>query len=108
MPTYNKLVRDKIPQIIEATGKTSRTRILSDDEYLQELQTKLREETNEYLAADNAGESLEELADILEVIRSLAEVHGSNWEQLEYIRQQKAEARGGFKDKVYLIDVDES
>ncbi|GBF76387.1 hypothetical protein PA598K_04853 [Paenibacillus sp. 598K] len=108
MPAYNKLVRDNIPQIIARTGATSRTRILGDEEYLQELQTKLREETAEYMETTNAENALEELADVLEVVRALAVAHGADWEQLESIRQQKAEQRGGFRDKVYLIDVDES
>jgi len=108
MPVYNKLVRDKIPQIIEASGKTSCTRILNVDEYKNELQTKLREEAEEYFQAKNSQEALEEMADMLEVIRALASAHGANWEELEAIRVQKAEARGGFEDRVYLIDVDEA
>ncbi|MBP1995821.1 nucleoside triphosphate pyrophosphohydrolase [Paenibacillus eucommiae] len=108
MPVYNKLVRDKIPQIIEANGKVFRTRVLSTEEYRSELQTKLREEAEEYFEAKNGLEALEEMADMLEVIRALAGVHGATWEQLEAIRVQKAEARGGFEDRVYLIDVDEA
>lgn len=108
MPVYNKLVRDKIPQIIEANGKVCRTRILSDGEYKKELQTKLQEEADEYFQAKNSQEALEEMADMLEVIRVLASAHGANWEKLEAIRVQKAEARGGFEDRVYLIDVDEA
>jgi len=108
MPVYNKLVRDKIPQIIKANGKSHRTRILSDEEYKKELKTKLREEAEEYFQAKNSQEALEEMADMLEVIRALASTHGANWEELEAIRVQKAEARGGFDDRVYLIDVDEA
>ncbi|GGE00070.1 nucleoside triphosphate pyrophosphohydrolase [Paenibacillus nasutitermitis] len=107
MPTYNKLVRDKIPQIIEANGKTPHTRILSADEYQSVLRTKLREETEEYFQAANPQDALEELADMLEVIRALAGAQGASWEQLEAIRVKKAEARGGFEDRVYLIDVNE-
>ena len=108
MPIYNKLVRDKIPQVIEATGKAYRTRILSADEYRIELQTKLREEAEEYFMAKDSQEALEEMADMLEVIRALAVAHGQSWEQLEAIRVKKAEARGGFEERVYLIDVDEA
>lgn len=107
MPVYNKLVRDRIPQMIEANGKSLHTRILRTEEYKTELQAKLREEAEEYLQAKDNLEALEEMADMLEVIRALAEVHGANWEQLEAIRVKKAEARGGFKDRVYLIDVDD-
>ncbi|MCM3631151.1 nucleoside triphosphate pyrophosphohydrolase [Paenibacillus glycanilyticus] len=107
MPVYNKLVRDLVPQVIEATGKECRTRILEESEYADALRMKLKEEAEEYLSAQNQRESLEELADLLEVIRALAATHGASWEQLEAIRAKKAEARGGFQDKVYLIDVDD-
>lgn len=108
MPTYNKLVRDRIPFIITSQGKECRTRILNPEEYTVELKVKLNEESEEYFKADNNQEALEELADILEVIRALAEAHGSDWAGLEKIRADKAEARGGFQERVYLIDVDEA
>ncbi|WNQ14154.1 nucleoside triphosphate pyrophosphohydrolase [Paenibacillus aurantius] len=104
MPVYNKLVRDKIPQIIEASGQPFRTRILDAEEYREALRTKLREEAEEYFQAEDSREALEELADMLEVIRALAEVHGADGEELEALRAKKAEARGGFQDRVYLID----
>lgn len=107
MPTYNKLVRDRIPEIIRATGKQCRTTLLNEDDYRRELLTKLREESQEYFAAQGSEDSLEELADILEVIKALAAVHGATWEQLDALREEKAKARGGFRDRVYLIDVDE-
>lgn len=105
MPMYNKLIRDDIPQIIKSTGKDCRTRILDEEEYKKELIIKLKEESEEYYAAQNSEESLEELADMLEVIRALATVHGATWEELEGLREKKAEARGGFQERVYLIDV---
>jgi len=108
MPIYNKLVRDKIPQVIETTGKVYRTRILDETEYKRELVTKLREEADEYFQASNDKQALEELADMLEVIRALAAVHGADPEQLETIRSQKAEARGSFEKRVFLIDVDDA
>ncbi|WP_217591927.1 nucleoside triphosphate pyrophosphohydrolase [Cohnella sp. GbtcB17] len=108
MPIYNKLVRDQIPQVIESSGKSFRTRILDEEEYQQELVVKLKEESAEYFAAQNPKDSLEELADMLEVIRALAVVHGASWEELEAIRERKAEARGGFQERVYLIDVDDA
>lgn len=107
MPTYNKLVRDKIPQVIEATGKGYRTRILEETEYKVELNTKLQEELTEYLSAVKSEDSLEELVDLLEVIGALAAVYGSSPEQLEALRQKKADKRGGFQERVYLIDVDD-
>jgi len=108
MPAYNKLVRDLIPQVIKSSGKECRTRILGEEEYRRELIIKLREESEEYFAAESSKDSLEELADMLEVIRALATVHGATWEQLDALREKKAEARGGFQDRVYLFDVDEA
>ena len=78
MPTYNKLVRDKIPHIITSSGKECRTRFLDPEEYKQELRTKLQEEADEYMSSGSDQEALEELVDMLEVIRALAEVHGAN------------------------------
>ncbi|WP_435923434.1 nucleoside triphosphate pyrophosphohydrolase [Paenibacillus sp. DYY-L-2] len=105
MPVYNKLVRDLIPQVIQDSGKECNTRILDEDEYKKELLIKLKEESEEYFAAQNSKDSLEELADMLEVIRSLTAMHGFTWEELEALREKKAKARGGFQDRVYLIDV---
>lgn len=105
MPVYNKLVRDKIPQIIEQTGKTFTTRILEDDEYRKELRKKAFEELEEYMNASDNETALEELADVLEIIHVLAECHGSSIERVEQIRAEKAEKRGGFKEKIFLVEV---
>lgn len=93
-----KLVRDLIPDIIRADGHEPNTRVLSDEEYLVALDEKLREEVAEYLEAND----LNELADILEVIRAIAEARGSNIEQIEVIRENKLQARGGFSEKISL------
>ncbi|RKN84077.1 nucleoside triphosphate pyrophosphohydrolase [Paenibacillus ginsengarvi] len=108
MPVYNKLVRDHVPSAIAANGKSFRTRRLSEAEYAQALKTKLREEADEYARARDDLEALEELADMLEVIRALSAVHGAGWERLESIRFRKAEARGGFEERLFLLDVDDS
>jgi predicted house-cleaning noncanonical NTP pyrophosphatase (MazG superfamily) len=105
MPVYNKLVRDKIPQIIEQAGKTFTTRILEDDEYLEELRKKAFEELEEYMNASDNETALEELADVLEIIHALAECHGATIERVEQIRAEKAEKRGGFKEKIFLVEV---
>ncbi|WP_374720358.1 phosphoribosyl-ATP pyrophosphohydrolase [Parageobacillus toebii] len=105
MPVYNKLVRDKIPQIIEQAGKTFTTRILEDDEYRKELRKKAFEELEEYMNASDDETALEELADVLEIIHALAECHGSSIERVEQIRAEKAEKRGGFKEKIFLVEV---
>ncbi|GAJ58566.1 hypothetical protein B23_1777 [Geobacillus thermoleovorans B23] len=105
MPMYNKLVRDRIPTIIEQAGKTFTTRILDDEEYRKELQKKAFEELEEYVQAETDEAALEELADVLEIIHALAECHGASIEQVEQIRAKKAEKRGGFRDKIFLIEV---
>jgi len=107
MPIYNKLVRDKIPEIIKSSGKEYRTKQLNKGEYIKELRTKLHEEINEYIEADADAQSLEELADVLEIIHSLAVVHDSNFETVEEIRKKKYLKRGGFQEKIFLIDVDD-
>lgn len=105
MTRYNKLVRDRIPEIIAQGGKAYNTRFLDESEYITELRTKLVEELNEYLEAADNNSAMEELADILEVVQALTAVHESTVEQLECIRADKAEKRGGFKDRIYLVDV---
>lgn len=107
MPLYNKLVRDKIPEVIEKAGKKYKVRILDDQEYIKELKKKLGEEIEEYLNAKNNNEAVEELADILEIIHALARVHNSTYHEVEVIRKEKANKRGGFQDKVFLIDVED-
>lgn len=97
---YNKLVRDRIPEIIEQKGGACKTRILSDEEYAQKLDQKLGEELAEYLESH----SPEELADLLEVIYACAALQDLSPADLEQIRTQKAEKRGGFKNKILLIE----
>ena len=92
-----KLVRDKIPEIIRADGKTPITRILSDEEYLQELDRKLNEEVAEY----QADKSIEEMADVLEVLFAICEARGHSIEELMEVKQAKQDKRGGFKDRIY-------
>ena len=98
---YNKLVRDRIPEIIEADGKTCTTEILPDDRHLQVLDAKLNEELAEY----QESKSLEELADLLEVMQAVVRARGWTWEQLEQVRTEKAARRGGFEKKIFLKEV---
>jgi len=102
MIIHNKLVRDRIPEIIEKSGKTAYRRILNNEEYIEELDRKLNEECAEY----QADKSIEELADMLEVMYAIAQARGYSIEELEQIRAEKAEKRGGFKDKIYLEKVE--
>jgi len=107
MPTYNKLVRDAIPEVIAKTGKEFLTRILSEDEYRVELKKKLSEELDEYHTANNNEEAVEELADILELLHAATKIHGFSVEELENIRKTKAEKRGGFEKRIFLIEVED-
>ena len=92
-----KLVRDKIPQIIMSDGKNPIIRTLSDDEYLKELDRKLDEEVSEY----QADKSLEEMADVLEVLFAICEARGHSVNELMKVRDEKRENRGGFKEKIF-------
>ncbi len=92
-----KLVRDRIPEIIKADGKSPITRILPEDEYLQELDVKLNEEVAEY----QADKSIEEMADVLEVLFAICEARGYSIEQLMKVKQDKQDKRGGFKDRIF-------
>ena len=100
---YHKLVRDRIPEIIEASGKICVTEILSDDEYLRLIDAKLDEELAEY----HKDQNIEELADLMEVIYAAAIARGYTIEQLEKVRAEKAEKRGAFQKKILLVEVTE-
>ena len=104
MAIHNKLVRDNMRQIILDAGRKPIMRILNHEEYITELRKKSQEELHEYLTAETNGEALEELADLLEVMHALAKVHGSSIEEVEKLRVEKATKRGGFSDKVFLIE----
>lgn len=99
--TYNKLVRDKIPEIIEANNQSCTIEVLSDKDCITFLEQKLNEECAEYQADKN----IEELADILEVIYAIASARGVSKEALERVRQEKADKRGGFSKRIFLKDV---
>ncbi len=99
---YNKLVRDKIPEIIENDGETPVVRVLNDNEYKKELEKKLKEEYEEVLLAKDKKERLEELADMLEVIRTLALLEDEDIQSVINIMDKKREKRGGFTKKLFL------
>ena len=98
MKTYNKLVRDRIPEIMIKNGAQPVTRILDDAEYLKELNIKLKEELNEYL---ESGE-IEELADLEEVLLAILKTKNTSIEEFTKIRLEKREKRGGFDEKIFL------
>ena len=100
---YNKLVRDKIPAIIEAQGQKAKTCILDDEAYKRALEAKLDEEVTEF----HKDKNLEELADILEVVYALAESIGCSREELLGTYEKKHDDRGGFEKKLFLIASEE-
>ena len=99
--TYHKLVRDRIPEIIEADGKTCVYETLSDEAYTRLLDQKLNEELAEY----QESKSLEELADLLEVMQAIVRARGWTLDELEQVRADKAAERGGFTKKILLKEV---
>lgn len=103
MKIYNKLVRDKIPEIISNDNQSCKTRILSEEEYLCELNKKLQEELKEYL---QSGE-IEELADLEEVLRAILDVKNCSYDEFERVRTSKVEKRGAFKQKIFLESVED-
>lgn len=101
--TYHKLVRDRIPEIIEEDGKTCIYEVMSDEDYLRLLDQKLNEELAEY----QESKSLEELADLLEVMQAVVKARGWTLDELEQVRADKAAKRGGFEKKIILKEVGE-
>ena len=98
MKVYNKLVRDKIPEIIQNSGKTCAAYILTDEEYIEALESKLNEEVAEYQADKN----LEEMADGVEVLHAICLARGYSLDDLEAMRAKKTEERGDFSEKIFL------
>lgn len=101
---YNKLVRDKIPEEINnMEGRKASYKILNDNEYIQELDKKLFEEAHEFIEEH----SVEELADLMEVIYAIMKIENISFNEVEIAREQKNKKKGSFKDKVYLINVEQ-
>ena len=98
---HNKLVRDNIPDIIEAGGKECTVEIVDGEELVKLLNEKLQEEIDEYIASND----IEELADIMEVIYGILHNRGITIEELETIRLKKKEERGGFSKGIKLLKV---
>lgn len=100
---YNKLVRDKIPQNIQVLGKKCNYYVLEEEKYKEELDKKLLEESNEFIA----DHSIEEMADLIEVIESIKKSHNLENEEIEKVRLEKKAKKGGFEKKLYLVEVEE-
>jgi predicted house-cleaning noncanonical NTP pyrophosphatase (MazG superfamily) len=103
MKKFNKVIRDKIPEIIQKDGQTCNIQILSDQKFMVEIEKKLFEEVTEYQNDKNP----EELSDILEVIYRIAQLRGISKEELEKIRIKKLQNKGGFEKNLFLIDTSE-
>lgn len=99
--SYNKLVRDRIPEVIEAEGKKAIYEAIDEEHFLKYLNEKLVEELNEYLESG----SVEELADMGEVMHALLEYKGISIEAFQKVRLEKLEKRGGFKKRLLLKEV---
>lgn len=102
MITYNKLVRDRIPEIIESAGKKYNTKIVSDKEAIIYLAEKIKEEADEFIE----NPCKEEIADILEVVYSIIKKLNWDLEDIEKIRLDKNKKRGGFEKNIFLINTD--
>lgn len=100
-PLKGKLIRDKIPEILQMEGKTIQIRIMDEAEYQNSLKQKLLEETLESINASSTQELTEELADLFEVIYTLLKTYDISPSEVEKVRLQKREKKGGFEKRIY-------
>ncbi|PLR96802.1 nucleoside triphosphate pyrophosphohydrolase [Bacillus sp. T33-2] len=103
---YNKIVRDKIPELLKKQGKSCEVQVLSDKEYILKLKEKLKEDTDQFLNAHES-QNIGEMADIIEVIYAIAEHRGITEAEVDFTRQIKRKQRGGFKKRILLKSVSE-
>ena len=99
---FNKLVRDKIPEMLDKNGGETETEILDNEKYIGCLFNKLKEECEEVITADSKENLAEELADLLEVMNAVAKTNNIDFAEIENIRTAKKEKRGGFERKIFL------
>lgn len=104
---YNKLVRDKIPEIIKADqGRAPKTRVLANEEFIVELLKKLKEEAKELAEVkDNKPELIKEIGDVYEVIDAIIEYYNLDREGIMKLKNERKQKRGGFKKKIFLESV---
>lgn len=100
---YNKLVRDKIPERIKGTGLECETKIISNDEVIEQLKIKAVEESNELQSAEGLDDVKKEMSDVLEILVSLSKRLGISMDEIERIREDRAQKRGSFDEGIYLI-----
>jgi len=102
MKIYNKLVRDKIPEIIEKDGEKPFIRILDDVEYRKELKKKIKEEAEELSLAENNQDLIKEIGDVLEVLEYIEKSFGLDKEEILKVKEERKQKRGGFDKKIFL------
>ena len=102
MKEYDKLIRDKIPEIIQESGRRCVVELLSDEDFLLYLNRKLLEEVNEYLESND----VEELADLEEVLRAILKAKGVDYDAFDQLRLEKVEKRGAFDKKLLLKETE--
>ena len=107
MPTeYDKLIRDRIPEIMDRAGVAYEIDTLDDEAYLAALRTKLVEEAREVAEAEDEAELVKELGDVLEVVAALTAAAGLDAEEVEAVRARRREERGGFERRIRLVRTD--
>jgi|ETNmetMinimDraft_1059919.scaffolds.fasta_scaffold430364_2 predicted house-cleaning noncanonical NTP pyrophosphatase (MazG superfamily) len=99
---YNKAIRDKIPEIIKNSGNSCNVKTLNDDDFLIELEKKLKEELEEYFE----NKTIEELGDIVDVINRIVILKGVSSEDFKKIRSKKISTNGGFDKNFFLLDAE--
>lgn len=105
IPTYNKLIRDRILEILESKGLTYNAYTLLPKQHLTEIKKKLYEEVKELDETINEADAIEEMADVLELLHAALNIFGKSFDELDAVRVKKKEKRGGFDEGLYLIDV---
>jgi predicted house-cleaning noncanonical NTP pyrophosphatase (MazG superfamily) len=99
---HDKLIRDRIPELLEADGVRYEVTEVDDAAFRAALLVKLGEEAAEVATADARGERVKELADLLEVIDTLMVVEGTGWDEVRSVQRERREARGGFARRLAL------
>lgn len=108
MISYNKLIRDNIPEIIQNDNKTCVVEILSENDFIVELKKKLIEESSELSSAQNRDDLINELADIHEVMDAIKAIYEISTDDVNRRQQEKAETNGRFEKRLFLVSVDEN
>lgn len=103
MKTFNKLIRDKIPEIIEKAGNDYEIEVLDDEEYIKALNDKLEEELDEY----KASKEIMELVDLVEIIYAILDYKNISRAEFQKMRKEKQKERGGFEKKLFLKKAEE-